>query len=244
MFSFLAMLYIIGLGLNLKGISIAGMEAVKRAKKVYLESYTVDFPYPLSELTEFFDKKIEMADREKVEGLSIVDEAKKKDIALLVYGSPLTATTHITLIQEAKNSRVKCKVIYAGSVLDAVARSGLQLYKFGKIASMPAWKPSFTPDSFMEIVKENQGINAHSLILVDIGLNFEDALEQLKKAAENHKVKIKDLLVCQSLGTRQQKFIYAKLEEFRKMFVRKPYCFVIPTKLHFVEKEVLESFDY
>ena len=46
------MLYIIGLGLNIKGISKEGLEAVKRCKKIYLENYTIDFPYSSSELVE------------------------------------------------------------------------------------------------------------------------------------------------------------------------------------------------
>ena len=162
------MLYLIGLGLNVDGISAYGMEIVKKCKRVYLENYTVDFPYSVGELQDVLDKKIILADREFIESCSIIDEARKIDVALLIYGSPLTATTHITLIQEANACKVKYKIIYNASVLDAVAETGLQLYKFGKIASMP----EFEADSFMEVVKENQSINAHSLVLVDIGFEF------------------------------------------------------------------------
>ena len=91
------MLYIIGLGLNVDGISKYGHDIVRRCKRVYLENYTVDFPYSEGELKEKLGlKKIISADREKVEGLGIVDEAKRMDVCLLVYGSPLTATTHIS----------------------------------------------------------------------------------------------------------------------------------------------------
>jgi len=238
------MLYLIGLGLNVDGISKFGLEIAQRCKRVYLENYTVDFPYTIGELGEKIQKKILPADREKVEGLSIVDEAAKMDVALLVYGSPLTATTHITLIQEAKRLGIRSKVIYNASILDAVAGTGLQLYKFGKIASMPAWKPSFTPDSFMELVKENQSINAHSLILIDIGLDIQNALMQLEKSAENHKIKLKKIVLCQAMGTKHQKIFYRKLEDLKEFDgVRKPYCIIIPGKLHFVEKEVLQGFE-
>ena len=44
-----------------------------------------------------------------------LDEAQKMDICLLIYGSPLTATTHITLIQEAKKMKVRTKIIYNAS---------------------------------------------------------------------------------------------------------------------------------
>ena len=237
------MLYLIGLGLNVDGISKYGLAIAKRCKRVYLENYTVDFPYTIGQLSEVIGKKIIPADRKRVEELSLVDEANRLDIALLVYGSPLTATTHITLLQEAKRLGVKTKVIHSASVLDAVAETGLQLYKFGKTASMPAWKKSFTPDSFMEIVKDNQKTNAHSLILIDIGLEFPNALNQLEESAEKHKIKLNKIILCQSLGTKYQKIFYKDIKDLREFTgVRKPYCIIIPSKLHFMEKEVLEDF--
>ncbi|MFA4953096.1 MAG: diphthine synthase [Candidatus Pacearchaeota archaeon] len=239
------MLYLIGLGLNVDGISQFGMEVVKKCKRVYLENYTVDFPYSVGELQEVFDKKIIPADREKIESLEIVDEARKMDVALLIYGSPLTATTHISLIQEAKACNVKYKVIYNASVLDAVAETGLQIYKFGKIASMPQWQKekNFTPTSFMEIVKENNSINAHSLILVDIGLEFQDALNQLEKSAKEHKIKLDKILVCSKLGTRYRKIFYEKMGNLFSENIEAPFCFIIPGKLHFVEEEMLREWE-
>ena len=239
------MLYIIGLGLNVDGISKYALDVVKRCKRVYLENYTVDFPYTEGDLQVVIDKKLIPADRDFVEGLSIIDEAKKLDIALLVYGSPLTATTHITLIDEAKKSGLRYKIIYNASVFDAIAETGLQLYKFGKIASMPGWKKSYEPDSFMEIVKDNQSINAHSLLLVDIGLDFPEALDQLKKAAENHKIKLPNkLLICQALGTRHRKIMYKPMKDMEGYTgVKKPYCIIIPSKLHFAEKDFLKDFE-
>jgi diphthine synthase len=236
------MLYLIGLGLNVDGISTYGLEVVKTCKKIYLENYTVDFPYSMGELGEVINKKIHPADREFVESLAIVDEAQKMDVALLIYGSPLTATTHISLIQEAKRMGLRYKVIYNASILDAVAETGLQLYKFGKIASMPTWKQSFEPDSFMKIVQENQSMKAHSLILIDIGLEFPDALKQLKISAEKHDIKLKKIVVCQALGTKHRKIMYKDIEEFEEYHgVRKPYCIIIPSKLHFMEKEFLDE---
>lgn len=241
------MLYLIGLGLNKKGISLEGLEIAKRSKKIYLENYTVDFPYKIGELIEVIGKDITPLNREDVEGLEFIDEAQKKDVVLLVYGTPLTATTHISILDECEKSGIKCKVISSASVLDAVAETGLQLYKFGKIASMPKWNSvkNFTPDSFMEIVKENQKIDAHSLILIDIGLDFSDALEQLEKSSENHKIKLKKLIVCQQLGTNKQKIFYKDINELKEFTgVRKPYCIVIPSqKLHHVEVEFLRNFE-
>lgn len=236
------MLYIIGLGLNSDGISKFGLEAVNKCKKIYIENYTVNFPYSMGELGEVIGKKIIPADREFVESLKIVDEARKLDVALLVYGSPLTATTHITLMQEAKASEVKYKIIYNASILDAVGETGLQIYKFGKVASMPAWKKNYEPDSFMQIVQENMSMKAHTLILMDIGLEFPDALKQLEISAKKYKIPLKKIVVCQCLGTKHRKIFYKEIYEFKEFTsVLKPYCIIIPSKLHFLEKEMLEG---
>ncbi|HOU79360.1 MAG TPA: diphthine synthase [Candidatus Pacearchaeota archaeon] len=237
------MLYLIGLGLNEKSLSKEAIEIIKRCKKVYLEDYTVDFPYTHQALIDEIGKKFVTADREKVESLEIVDEAKKMDVALLVYGSPLTATTHITLIEEAILSGIKYRIINNASVLDGIAETGLQVYKFGKITSLPEWKKSYEPDSFMEIVKENQSIKAHTLLLVDIGLDIKKAIEQLEKAAKKHNLKLFKLVICQALGTKKQKIIYKDLEKIKEFTnVQKPYCIIIPGELHFMEKKMLEEF--
>ncbi|HPD81936.1 MAG TPA: diphthine synthase [Candidatus Pacearchaeota archaeon] len=238
------MLYLIGLGLNERNISKEAIEILKRCKRVYLDTYTVDFPYTNQALIDEIGKKFTPANREKVESLEIVDEAKKMDVALLVYGSPLTATTHITLIQEAIASGIKYRVMNNASILDAIAETGLQLYKFGKITSMPYWKQSYEPDSFMEIVRDNLSIKAHTLILIDIGLDIKKAIEQLEKSAKKHEVKLKKLVVCQCLGTKRQKIMYRDLDEIREFSgVQKPYCIIIPGELHFLEKEFLKIFE-
>jgi diphthine synthase len=239
------MLYLIGLGLNVDGISKYGLGIVKKCKKVYLENYTTEFPYSQGELQEVIGKKLIPTDRNFVEGLEIIDEAARMDVCLLVYGSPLTATTHITLLQEARKSKVRYKVIYNASIFDAIAETGLQLYKFGKISSMPKWseEKNFSPESFMEIVQQNNSMKAHSLILVDIGLEFRDAITQLKKAAEKHKISLKKIVVCQALGTKKRKILYRDIDELEVYSgIKAPYCLIIPSKLHFIEKEVLEAF--
>jgi diphthine synthase len=226
------MLYLIGLGLHVKGISQQGLEAINRCEKVYLEFYTVDFPYSKEELEKILGKQVILADRDFVESLKIVEEAKDADIALLVYGSPLTATTHITLIEEAKKQEIKIEIIHNASIFDAVAETGLQIYKFGKTTSIP----DFEAESFTEVIKENLSIGAHSLILVDIGIGFENALERLKN------VDIDKLVVCSALGMHDSRIYYGTLKELETKKVKKPFCFIVPGKLHFIEEEVLKKY--
>jgi len=235
------MLYIIGTGLNEKGISLEGKEAIKNSKEIYLESYTVEFPYILKNLEKSVGRKIIPLEREKTESEFIVQKAKKENIVLLVYGCPLFATTHISLVQDCKKNKTKYHIIYSASIFDAIGETGLQLYKFGKISSMPQWQKNFTPDSFMDFVKENQSINAHSLILIDIGLKFNDALEQLKKASKNKKIKLDKIIVCSKLGTSKGKIFYDSISKLKNKKIANPFCIILPEKLHFLEEEFLKK---
>jgi len=53
----------------------------------------------------------------------------------------------------------------------------------------------FKPESFIEIIKDNQKIQAHSLLLVDIDMFFNEALEQLKEAAEKNNLILDYLII-------------------------------------------------
>ncbi|PIN95247.1 diphthine synthase [Candidatus Pacearchaeota archaeon CG10_big_fil_rev_8_21_14_0_10_30_48] len=228
-------LYLIGLGLDKRGISLHGKKILKSAnvKKVYLENYTVEFPYTKKELEKELKIKLISADREFVESERIVDEAKKEDVVLLIYGSPLSATTHISLINSCKNKKVDFHILHSGSVFDAVAESGLSLYKFGKTASLPKWQRNFNPKSFMEIIKDNQKIGAHSLLLIDIGLSFLDCKKQLEESDLKGKI-----IVCSRLGVRS-KFYYDSLEKIPAGKVKAPYCIIVLGKLDDYEEESL-----
>lgn len=230
------MLYLIGLGLNEKGISLEGIEVARKCE-CYLEGYTVDFPYSVAELEKIVSRKIKVLKREEVESDKIVKEAGKKDICLLIYGSPLFATTHVALLQMCIEQKVKYKIVHAGSIFDAIAETGLQMYKFGKTASLPCWTEKHKPKSFADIIKENQGIKAHTLLLVDIGLEFKDALKQLTDSVD-----VKELIVCSNLGTDKAKIVYGNVEKLEKARIEKPFCFIIPSELHFLEQEFLENF--
>jgi diphthine synthase len=238
------MLYLIGLGLNERGISKEGMLALEKCKKVFLENYTVDFPYPLEELKLGKNERLKILPltRADVESNMLIKEAQSRPIALLVYGCPLFATTHTSLLLDAWSQGVKTRVIYSTSVFDAISGTGLQLYKFGKISSMPAWKKNYTPDSFLDIVKDNLGIKAHSLILVDIGLKLSSALEQLEISLKNKEMLVDKIIVCSKLGTEDSRIYFDKLENIKKIKdIRLPYCIIVPGDVHFLEKEYLEN---
>jgi len=234
------MFYLVGLGLNLKSISLESSDICRKADKVYIENYTVEFPYNIEELERVTGRRIIPLTRMMVENELFVEDARKKDVVLLIYGSPLTATTHISLILKCKKEGIPFQIIHNASIFDAICEAGLQVYKFGKTASIPGWQEDYKPKSFIEIIKLNLAIRAHTLILVDLGLAYGDALKQLQEACKK-KVKLGRIVVCSKLGTENARIYYDFLPELYGKEVYAPFCFIIPSELHFLEQEALEA---
>jgi len=234
-------LYLIGTGMDEKSISAEALKKLKDCDKIYLDNYTVNFPYTIEELQKSLNLKIEALNRSKVERLEFLNEAKKKEVAFLVYGDTLSATTHITIVQECRKQNIKYQIFHNASILTAISETGLQLYKFGKTASMPNWKEHTNkPTSFMNYIKENQSIQAHTLILTDIGLEIKDAIAQLKESAK--KVKLpKKIIACSNAGTEKQKIFYDTPNNLKNKKIPMPFCIIIPGEMHFVEEEALEE---
>ncbi|MFH0831474.1 MAG: diphthine synthase [archaeon] len=237
------MMYLIGLGLDKGDLSMNAMEAIKQCKKIWLETYTSILPYRKQDIEKLIGKEIFEAGREQIESRAdeLITEAKKSKIALLVSGDPLAATTHIDLLLRARKARIKTRVIHAPSVLTAVAESGLQLYKFGKTASIPKFQQNYEPESFYDIMLENLRINAHTLMLLDIGLDVKEALSCIRKISEkrNDSIREKGFVVCSLAGTEKSLYKFGKIEELLKQEFKLPACIILPASLHFLEAEML-----
>ncbi len=164
-------LYLIGLGLSdEKDITLNGQEALQQCKQIYLEGYTSILQTTLANLEKQYKKKIVLVGREFVENHSdeLMQKAKKENLALLIVGDPLAATTHYDLFLEARKQQISVKVIHNATILSAVALTGLQLYKFGKTASIPFPRKEVSLEAPYLILNENQSINAHTLFLLDL----------------------------------------------------------------------------
>jgi diphthamide biosynthesis methyltransferase len=105
---------------------------------------------------------------------------------------------------------------------------------------MPKWQENYKPKSFVDSIKDNKKIKAHTLILVDLGLTFPEALRQLGRACRK-KIKLGKIIVCSQLGTKEGRIYYSSLDELFGAEVFPPFCFILPSDLHFLEKEFLEK---
>jgi len=240
------MLYIIGIGLNdEKDITIKGLETVKKCDIIYLENYTSKLiNCTINNLEKFYNKKIIPADRELVENTKeIINNAKTKDIAILIIGDPFGATTHINLVSEAKKENIKVKVIHNASILNAIGEIGLELYKYGHVTSIPFDNKNIkTP---VEIFNKNYKNDLHTLFLLDLDPK-NNRYMTIKEAADYLlKNKINENLIaigCAAIGSENPEIKTGKLKELKNHKFRKfPQCLIIPAKkLHFVEEEKLK----
>src|SRR3989338_4671148 len=98
------MLYLIGLGLwDESDISLRAVEALKKCEEVYMETYTNKWLGNIRHLEETIGKEVKPLKRLQVESDMLIDIAKETDVALLIPGDPLVATTHIQLMIDAKS---------------------------------------------------------------------------------------------------------------------------------------------
>jgi diphthine synthase len=233
------MLYLIGLGLDLKDISLRALEAIKKSEKAYLETYTTTFPYKIQDLEKLLCKKVILSKREVFENdlNTLLSQAKREDIAILIYGDPLAATTHITIIREAEKAKVPIEIIHNNSIFNVVSDTGLQLYKFGKTTSLPRWQKNYKPTSFFEIIKENISIKAHTLILVDPGMNLKDALKQIDELDITHLLTNKEIIIFSKGGLKDQKILKGKIKLLISKKIDEPFSIIVPGELHFSEKD-------
>lgn len=246
------MLYLMGIGLgDHKDITVKGLEIVKKADKIYLDTYTSYLEDSIEDLEKFYGKKIIPAHREIIESEQIVSEAKDKNVVFLVVGDALSATTHTDLLLQAKEKKIETKIIYNASILTAVGITGLQLYKFGKTTSIPFWKENYKPENFYDILKQNKSIGAHTLFLLDITkekcMTINEAINLLQEVENKRREKIFDKNVlcigCARIGFSDQKIITGTAEQLEKEEFGKPlHCLIIPGKMHFLEEEAIEQF--
>ncbi|MEA2036530.1 MAG: diphthine synthase [Nanoarchaeota archaeon] len=243
-------LYLIGIGLgSYKDVTLRGLEIIKKSEKIYLEEYTSRLTDSnKKELEEFYGKDIISADRDLVEnkaGETILKDAKETDAVFLVIGDPFSATTHIGLRLRADKLGIKTGVINNSSILSAIGITGIDLYKFGRTTTIPFENKDVK--SPYEVVKNNLKNNLHTLILLDLDpsqdkyMTINQALEYLLKQG----ISSEQLCVgCCQIGSSMPLIKAGKINDLLKSrFDRFPQCLIIPSKLHFMEEEVLKKWE-
>jgi len=181
---------------------------------------------------------VRLSGRDNINGeKEFLEKCKKSNIALFVLGDPLAATTHIDLVEAAKTAKIRVEIIHNTSIFSAIGELGLQLYKYGRTATIP-----FTGklQSVKESIKNNKKSGLHTLLLLDLDVElnmFMSVKEALKLLLDAKLVTKQTKIIAGKIGA---EVYYDKAAELIEKDIETPSIIVIPGKLHFREKEFLE----
>lgn len=170
-------LYMIGLGLgDEEDITVKGLKIIKDvADVVVLEAYTSILGIDKEKLEKLYGKEIIVADRNIVESeAEDIILHKDKNVAFLVVGDPLCATTHTDLWLRAKEMGIEVEIVHNASIMSAAASSGISLYNFGQTISIPYYEEGWKPTSFIDKMQYNLCGGMHTLCLLDIKVKEPD----------------------------------------------------------------------
>ena len=247
------MLTIIGLGLGgPNSITMDGVIALSLSEHIFYETYTSPIHSDTLEWIKLKSEKepIHLSRSQVEEPNELIDLAKKTNVSLLIVGDSLSATTHVSLLLECKKNNIESHVIHNASVLTAVAGVlGLQHYNFGPVATLVLPEGNYKPLSPIDKIKTNMDNGNHTLVLLDIKADNPDAepiymtasqaAEQMIEAGIEKNTKV---AVAARVGREDQKLWYGKLKYLANRDIGKePHSVVVPSKLHFTEKDFLES---
>ena len=263
-------LYMIGLGLgNEDDITVKGLKVVQKCDLIVLEAYTSVLGIDKDRLEEVYGKPILVADRDTVESQA-EDKilVKDKDVAFLVVGDPLCATTHTDLWLRARQMGIQVEIVHNASIMGAAASSGLSLYNFGQTVSIPFFEENWKPTSFVPKMEYNLKGGMHTLCLLDIKVkepNFEAMMKgrteympprfmsvstAAKQLIESQTIVQEDTLfgsaLCVGLarmGQPTQQIVAGTLEELAEIDMGKPlHSLIVCGDVHDLEIEVLKEF--
>ncbi|MEM2237567.1 MAG: diphthine synthase [Candidatus Caldarchaeum sp.] len=247
-------LYLIGGGLGGKGsLTNDAEEALRECDIVYVDTYTSMWSEDFLQYVKDIVKKMVVADRKILEdgANSIVNEACSKLVGVLTPGDPLIATTHAALWALAVRKNVGVKIINGVSIISAaISVSGLHVYKFGKIATVPKADEVEMYVQPLLTLEENLSRGLHTLFLLDTaegGLTACAAVENLLQAARRmgREVFRDDMLsiVVAKLGSEDALVKACLAKDIVGLSLPPPpHCLIIPSSLHFSEREIVKTY--
>ena len=247
------MLWFIGLGISgFKSIPNEALDVLSKVDIVYLEQFTS--PIGKSDLVKIKNVvkgEFKLAKRWLVEdGKEILKNARKKKVALLAYGDPYIATTHIELRTRAIEEEIKTHSIHASSSLTSmIGECGLQFYKVGRIATIMSEMKSLTTPYY--VIYKNIIEGNHTVLLLeynqdkDFFLDPKEALNGLLETEKGQKRKViissTYAIVASRIGFKDQSITSGKISSLKKCdFGRPPHTVIIPGRMHFTESDALK----
>jgi diphthine synthase len=250
----LGKLTFIGLGLGDRGVSIAGVDAIRSADIAYLEYYTTPHaPRLLSELESASGRTLTIVDRAFVEdGKKILQDAAEKEVVLAVQGDPMVATTHNDLRTRAILQGIATAVIHGSTIAAAAASaSGLHYYKFGATVTFTRQSVDYHQQVYRR-VHRNLTEGSHTLLLLEFDTELSSGVDPpalmrgLLEAERNFKREVFSdqtlLVVLSRVGTPEESVKAGTISQLQNLdFGAPPHAVIVPGSMHFSEKEALAA---
>ena len=246
-------LYIIGMGIyGEPSIPYSYYKLIRKAVKVYLETYTSPLKVDIEKLKKIFNaKEIIPIDRSTVEeNDELIREASERNVVILVSGDPLIATTHATLVLESIRNGIDVKVIHSSSALcAAIGESGLHTYKFGPSCTLIRSEKGSSLRCY-QILRDNIQKGFHTLFFLEYDalenyvMSPKEGIETLVKYDEDNLISDEQyVIVLCALGSENEEKKILKIEEImndKAELGEEPCILIIPGELHFTEEEYLK----
>ncbi len=245
------------MGIGLRGIdslSSKTIDLIRSCRSVFLETYTSGTQDDLfSSLSHNIVDGIRLISREDVEQSSLIlDSCGNGDVALLVQGDSLTATTHNQIRLEAMNNGIQVEIIENSSIITtALGLCGLQIYKMGPIVSLPFTTPHFFPRSPYDKIVFNLKHGLHSVVLLDlVNSRFMTPAEALDELSEMDRrfggemeIDRRKICLLHAVSTDHQLILYGEVERIKlREFHNAASMIIIPGKIDDNEALFLETF--
>jgi len=247
-------LYLVGLGLCPDLITLRGLEKVREARKVYLDVYTSSFPGSIDDIKKIVGRDdIALANRSILEERSseIIQELEYGDVALLVIGNPLLATTHVSLLIEARSKGYSFEVVPApGIIPNALLLAGLMIYKIGKPVTLTYPREGIVSEYPYDVIKDNDSRNLHTILLLEmdmekgIMMTIPEAVKLLFRLESIRGEGVisddRKAVAVSALGSPKQRICPRKLKELLNYEGEGPHTLILVSpKPHFMEEEAL-----
>jgi diphthine synthase len=249
-------LYIVGAGLSSDLVTLRGIRILKGSDVVFMDSYTSILTN--SDLESIIGKriiKLRRADlEERFEDVLFKPVLQGLNVALIVPGNPLDATTHVSLVVEAYRRNIAFEVVPApGIIPNALSMSGLMVYKIGKITTLTYPKNGSLSDYPYDVIKDNDLRNLHTVLLLeidvenDVVMDIRDAVDILLKLEDMRMEGVisidRKAVAVSGLGGPNQRICFNSLDKLKTLPEHSgPHTLVLTSpKLHFMEEEALKA---
>lgn len=240
------MISLVSLGLRSHlDLSLRGLEWCRSADRVYLEGYTDALDTTLEELGELVGRPVKPLTRKALEEDShtLLEEARGQDVAILVGGDALSATTHISLLVDARRMGIPVRVSHGSSIFTAVAETGLSLYKFGKAVTVPLPEKGGL-ETVLGTIEGNREQGLHTLLLLDLDVEAGRHLSAGEAAGMLVKAGLEEdnlMVAAARLGSPDRAIVAGTAGTIAKTHLGDlPHILVAPGPLHFMEAEALQ----